>query len=117
PGTVYASADTLYLATTRWMLADEATPESATDTWSTAVHAFDLTGDGPARHGAAAEVPGSVLNQYSMSEHDGDLRIATTEGGFDESQSGVRVLRRDGDTFDEIGSVTGLGPTETIQSV
>jgi len=125
-GTVYASASTLYLAATRYQApvaptgrAVDAVPADTT----TALHAFDLTGDGPAAHVAAGEVPGLVLNQYALSEYDGDLRVATTEGqpgageGAEPSQSGVRVLRRDGDRLVEVGAVTGLGVTETIQSV
>jgi len=115
-GTVYASARTLYLAATRYLPVEER--QDGSFEASTAVHAFDLAGDGPAAHAAAGEVPGFVLNQYSLSEHDGHLRIATTEdGGGTESQSGVRVLRRDGGELVEVGAVTGLGLTETIQSV
>lgn len=118
--TVYASAQTLYIAATRYV-SPQAQREIAPENWSTAIHAFDLAGDGAAPHTAAGEVPGNLLNQYSLSEHNGDLRVATTEGTpwgeQANSQSGVRVLRRSGDAFTEIGSVTGLGVTETIQSV
>lgn len=119
-GTVYASAATLYLAATKWVPVIDQQRVVAED-WSTAVHAFDLRGDGAAVHVGAGEVPGSTLNQYSLSEYDGHLRIATTEGtpwgGGSESESGVRVLRLDGDQMVEVGAVTGLGKTETIQSV
>ena len=119
-GTVYASATTLYIAATRYVSV-AAQGDVTADDWSTAVHAFDLRGDGAAPHVAAGEVPGNVLNQYSLSEYDGDLRIATTEGtpwgGTGDSQSAVHVLHRDGDQLSEIGVVDGLGRTETIQSV
>lgn len=120
--TVYASAQTLYIAATRyWSPNTDTGGDVAAEDWATAIHAFDLTGAGGAAHVAAGEVPGNLLNQYSMSEHGGDLRVATTEGvpwgDAADSQSGVRVLRRTGDQLAEIGSVTGLGVTETIQSV
>ncbi|MGK2930684.1 MAG: beta-propeller domain-containing protein [Acidimicrobiales bacterium] len=119
-GTVYASASTLYIAATRYVSAGDRA-EIAADDWSTALHAFDLRGDGPAVHVGAGEVPGNTLNQYSLSEHDGYLRIATTEGtpwgGGEDSESAVRVLRLDGSTLAEVGMVGGLGRTETIQSV
>ncbi len=119
-GTVYASAATLYLAATKWVPVVDQQRVVAED-WSTAIHAFDLRGDGAAVHVGAGEVPGSTLNQYSLSEYDGHLRIATTEGtpwgGGRDSESGVRVLRLEGDELVEIGAVTGLGKTETIQSV
>ena len=119
-GTVYASAATLYIAATRYV-SPQAQGDVASEDWSTAVHAFDLRTDGPAAHVGAGEVPGSTLNQYSLSEHEGHLRIATTEGtpwgGGAESESAVRVLRLEGDRLVEVGAVGGLGRTETIQSV
>ena len=119
-GTVYASASTLYIAATRYVSAG-ARAEIAPEDWSTALHAFDLRGDGAAAHLGAGEVPGNTLNQYSLSEHDGYLRIATTEGtpwgGGADSESAVRVLQLDGDQLVEVGAVGGLGRTETIQSV
>ncbi|WP_436794777.1 beta-propeller domain-containing protein [Actinospongicola halichondriae] len=119
-GTVYASASTLYVAATQWVSAGDQGGISSED-WSTAVHAFDLGGDGAASHVAAGEVPGSTLNQYSLSEFDGHLRVATTEGtpwdGRDESESGVHVFEVQGGELVEVGSVGGLGRTETIQSV
>ena len=119
-GTVYASASNLYLAATRYV-APDAQADIAEEDWATALHVFDLRGDGPARHVGAGEVPGSTLNQYSLSEHDGHLRIATTEGTpwgqGEQSESAVRVLRLDGDRLTEVGVVGGLGRTETIQSV
>lgn len=119
-GTVYASAATLYLAATRYVAPDEQAGIADED-WATAIHAFDLRGDGGARHLGAGEVPGNTLNQYSLSEFDGYLRIATTEGtpwgSGQESESGVRVLQLGSDGLTEVGAVTGLGRTETIQSV
>lgn len=121
-GTVYASASTLYLAATRYVPLEDQRGIVGGDE-RTALHAFDLSGDGAATHAGAGEIPGFVLNQYSLSEHDGHLRVATTEGspwameGAEPSQSGVRVLRLEGDRLTEVGAVTGLGVTETIHSV
>ena len=119
-GTVYASSSTLYVAATQWVQFDEQGSISSED-WSTAIHAFDLGGDGAATHVAAGEVPGSTLNQFSLSEYDGHLRIATTEGtpwdSRNESESGVHVFQARGGELVEVGSVGGLGRTETIQSV
>ena len=119
-GTVYASATTLYVAATRYVSAG-AQADVAAEDWSTAIHAFDLRGDGAAAHVAAGEVPGNTLNQYSLSEYDGYLRIATTEGtpwsDTADSESAVRVLHVDGDQLTQVGVVGGLGRSETIQSV
>ena len=118
--TVYASTSTLYVAANTYVSMQEQGRVVGED-FTTALHAFDLRGDGAAGHLGAGEIPGHLLNQYSLSEHDGHLRVATTEGapggGGEDSQSGVRVLRLDGDRLVEVGAVTGLGVTETIQSV
>ncbi len=118
--TVYASTSTLYVAANTYVPLQEQGRVVGED-FTTALHAFDLRGDGAAGHLGAGAIPGHLLNQYSLSEHDGYLRVATTEGapwgGGEESQSGVRVLRLDGDRLVEVGAVTGLGVTETIQSV
>jgi hypothetical protein len=87
----------------------------------TEVHRFDVTGTGAPRYVASGKVPGRLLNQYSLSEHDGHLRVATTltpeDGGPDApaSSSGVYVLRSD--SLAKVGEVTGLGKGERIYSV
>ncbi|SDJ67124.1 Secreted protein containing C-terminal beta-propeller domain [Halovenus aranensis] len=65
---------------------------------------------------ATGEVPGVPLNQWSMDEHEGHLRIATTVPRTHrvESVNDVYVLDRN---LSMTGSVTGLGETERIYSV
>jgi uncharacterized secreted protein with C-terminal beta-propeller domain len=90
-------------------------PQSIT----TEVHRFDLVDDG-ARYAVSGSVPGRLLNQWAMSEHDGDLRIATTEGGFpgdERTHSSVRILRERGDRLRTIGQVDDLGRGEQIYAV
>lgn len=72
---------------------------------------------------ATGEVPGQVLNQYSMDEFEGNLRIATTVGqsGF-LGQFGQRTASfSDMYVLDSglrtIGTVTDLGKTERIYAV
>ena len=118
--TVYASAERLYVATTRWPeTTGDVVPNRAEPT-TTAIHSFDLTGTGDARYVASGAVPGRLLNQFSLSEHAGVLRVAATEDdeGFGRpSESAVRILRADGDRLVEIGAVAGLGRTEQIHAV
>ena len=52
---VYASSERLYLAANRWAQPTDGDPAG---TITTAVHAFDLSGDGAATHLGAGEVPG-----------------------------------------------------------
>ena len=69
---------------------------------------------------ATGAVPGEPLKQWSMDEHDGDLRIATTVGERGvlgagvESENDVYVL--DGD-LDRRGSVQGMGEGQRIYGV
>jgi len=60
------------------------------------------------------EIPGRLLNQFSLDEHDGYLRVATTVEGGRESVSDVYVL---GENLDVVGSVKDLGKTERIYAV
>lgn len=72
---------------------------------------------------ATGDVPGKVLNQFSLDEYKGDLRIATTVGQnswfgnfgrLTQSFSDVYVLDRNLKT---VGTVKDLGKTERIYSV
>ena len=118
--TVYASPDTLYVATVRWR--DPNDP--ASDGWghdlTTQVHAFDLTSLRDVRYLGSGEVPGTLLSQWAMSEHDGVLRVASTVGeawGHEPSENLVTVLALDDGVLVEIGRVDGLGPTERLDAV
>lgn len=65
--------------------------------------------------GAVGSVPGRPLNQFSMDEYEGRLRIATTVSGFGtESENDLYVL--DGD-LSVVGAVQGMGLDERIYSV
>jgi hypothetical protein len=65
---VYASAGSLYVTNTGW--SDQGP--------NTFVHRFDTSDAGPARYTGSGIVPGRPLNQYSLSESGGQLRIVTT---------------------------------------
>ncbi|MEU8802178.1 beta-propeller domain-containing protein [Spirillospora sp. NPDC048819] len=118
--TVYGNGKSLYVTGTppqppMWR-PREKRPEARTD-----VYKFDVSGTGRPRYVASGSVKGSLLNQYSMSEHDGKLRLATTTGQFARedkpSQSSVYVLAQDGSRLDQIGRIDGLGKGERIYSV
>jgi len=122
--TVYASPTGLYVASQRYVRALEAgraVPErSRTD-----IHRFDISKPDMTSFASSGSVTGFVLNQYSMSEHDGALRVASTEEPvwFDdgtpdgESESYVTVLAEHGRSLDMIGRVGGLGRGERIYAV
>jgi hypothetical protein len=137
--TVYASEQALYVATTRSPeiapMADTGgvqapvVPEETTE-----VHKFDIAGGGPARHVASGRVRGHLLNQFSMSEFEGRLRVATTDsfatapaespGGIvappdrpGTSESLVSVLEDRAGVLEKAGEVGGLGRGEQIYAV
>lgn len=118
--TVYGTGNSLYITGTPaqiwpevWDLPtpDARRPQPA----KTHVHKFTLTGGSRPAYAASGEVPGTVLNQYSLSEHDGKLRIATTIS--DKDMNAVRVLEPVGQQLKEIGVLEGLGKNERIYSV
>ncbi|MGH3864082.1 beta-propeller domain-containing protein [Actinokineospora sp.] len=128
--TVYGTANSLYVADDRQSHAGilpadgrgkpvPGLPQASTTT----VHQFDIAKPGKPVYQASGMVRGTLLNQYSLSEHRGNLRIATTmddPGCCDpgkESSSSVAVLTRRGAELAEIGRLDGLGKTERIHSV
>ena len=125
--TVYASSDSLYVATTRWidwqLLEDEDAFEEETEGYTTAIHKFDISDPNETVYKATGEVPGHLLSQWSMSEHNGNLRVATTDAGSwwgwrtDESESFVTILEDNNGKLEQTGQVGGLGLGEQIYAV
>ena len=58
---------------------------------------------------ASGQVPGDLLNQFSMSEYKDVLRVATTDSSGAKSQSFVTALRPRSGRLAKIGQVGGLG--------
>ena len=46
---------------------------------TTHIHRFDISGAGGAVYEASGSIDGFLLNQFAMSEHDGYLRVASTD--------------------------------------
>lgn len=86
-GTIYSSLDALYLTDTDYDVANNYREQ-------TAIHKFAFDKDGVARYVASGAVSGRPLNQFSMDEHNDNLRIATYVqpqffGGFGFAEDGV----------------------------
>ncbi len=114
--TVYASKTNLYVSTTPWLPQQWESEEGRT----TYIHKFSLANTERAQYIASGELRGSVRSQWSISEHEGDLRVATTDQkGWDTASRDnfVTVLRQEEDTLVQIGQVGGLGLGEEIQGV
>lgn len=65
---------------------------------------------------AVGEAPGRVLNQFSVDEEKGFLRVATTTGFGNRSENNVYVLEQFGQKLNIVGSVNGIAPGERIYS-
>jgi hypothetical protein len=114
---VYASSQRLYVATNAWAgVTFGPTGAVVVPSATTQVHAFDITDPKAARYRVSGTVRGTVLNQFAMSEHEGFLRVATTDPA-DGSQSFVTVLADDGAALVPVGQVGGLGRGERIYAV
>jgi len=121
-GIVYASTTGLYVATQRSveLRFDEDTPPPVLDT---VVHRFDTATPNATDYRGSGQVRGSLLNQFSMSELGGVLRVATTEaplwwqGDAPDSESFVTTLTERDGRLDELGRVGGLGKGERIYAV
>ncbi len=111
-GRIYASTSGLYVYDTHvgswWDEADAGT--------TTNIYQFDLTAaDAPLV--AMGSVSGMTLNQFSLDEQDGLLRIATTDGFGSGASNALTVLAAAAGRLEAVGSVSGLAGGERIYSV
>lgn len=113
--TVYMSPDAMYLSVQKWsgemvVVETDSAPKnemsSRTTIYKVAVDELAMV------NVARGDVNGWLLNQFSMDEKDGYLRVATTTG-WSNPESAVYVLDSDLAVF---GSLTKLAPNERIYS-
>lgn len=117
---VYCSGDTLYVTSSIYNSEDlsvdtvnEIFAVSADDCTETEIIKFSLK-DG-FEYSGKTTVKGTALNQFSIDEYDGYLRIATTTGSWGDSlENYVTVL--DGE-LNKVGFLDGIAKGETIKSV
>ncbi len=101
---LYVSLNNIYLTFPVW----------GRDMWNfqeSSIHRLHITGD-EIEYVASGEVPGIVLNQFSMDEYEGYFRVATTTHG-QTSQNHIYILDMD---LNIVGSLEDLAPGETIYS-
>lgn len=113
--TYYATQDRTYLATTNWQTDRGFRQDQAR--METTIHAFAT--DPEPRYLASGSVAGSLLGQFSLDEHEGYLRVAsTTEGvGGASLESRVTTMLVEGRRLVPVGLVDGLGEGERIYAV
>jgi len=89
---------------------------------NTFLHRIELH-DGEISYAADGEVRGTVLNQFSMDEHEGFLRIATTSWLDDDFIHFDSILKLENNLFildmnlKVVGSIGNIAPREKIHSV
>jgi hypothetical protein len=119
--TVYASQDTLILS------------EPANDWWwywenenfreATNLHRFDTSVVGQSTYTGSGRIDGTVRNQFSLSEYDGYVRVASTTGQWmrwwledpEPPESHIFVLGGQS-SLEVLGHVDGIAPGEQIWS-
>ncbi len=121
PGAIFASAEALYMAVPHqrsdsygWF------DDMKTEDEASTIHKFAL---GPAasdtHYNGSGATKGRVLNQFSMDEYEGNLRIATTTGHVpqDGVHSTLTVLAQGDAGLNQVGQIDHIAPKEDIRSV
>jgi hypothetical protein len=87
-----------------------------------AIHAFDIAQAGAAVYRASGLVDGTVAERWSLSEHDGHLRVVSTTGtygcrGCAGEQTQLTVLAARGGELTPVGQVGDMGRGEMVRAV
>ncbi len=112
---VYASAQNLYVASTQYdYVWDSARPQSNE---KTNLFRFAFGADGIDLK-AQGSVPGHLLNQFAMDEHENTFRVATTVGqAWDSAKASSNNLYVTNMDLQTVGKIEDIAPGEQIYSV
>lgn len=120
---VYASTDSMWISTNSWInwgILDDAGRAAAENSYTTDIHGFSISGEEPS-YLASGTVRGHLLNQFALSEYDGVLRVASTDGSVwgvtEESESFVTTFAISDSELEQLGQVGDMGKGERIFSV
>jgi inhibitor of cysteine peptidase len=107
---LYVSMDNIYLTFPVW-------GRDIGDVGGTSIHRIHIEGSAM-NYTTSGEVPGTVLNQFSMDEYDGYFRVATTTGSVSRISEGtsrnhIYILDM---ALNVTGSLEDLAPGERIYS-
>ncbi len=121
PGAVYASTEALYVAVPHERYGmDVWYDEWASEDEATTIHKFAFEEDAAGtRYVGSGIVEGHVLNQFAMSEYEGNLRIATSNGMVPDPgvHSAVTVLGERAGALVTLGKLDDIAPSEDIRAV
>lgn len=108
---IYSSLNNLYVTATNW----GGGYFREHGDYGTAIYKFAVE-KGSVEYETKGSVPGTVLNQFSMDQYNGNFRIATMQDQWwssEESSSGVYVLDED---LKQIGKLEDIAPGEQLYS-
>ena len=117
---IYATADSLYIAESShdwwWFWKRPTHPDQLN------IHKFETPTASESRYVGSGRVRGNLLNSFSMDEHDGFLRVATTTDLWarwwviapPSPATNVWVLEQDADKLVNVGHVGGIAPGEQL---
>ena len=125
---VYSSADTMIITENSWdwwWFWGNSNNDEATN-----IHSFDISQEGDTTYRGSGRVDGTILDQFSISEHEGKVRVATTTGQWGQwwlgdeiepMENHVIVLEPEEgpmgkQALNEIGRVDGIALGENIWS-
>lgn len=108
---IYASKENLYVTKTKYDYERKNKTSITTE-----IYKFNLN-NANCTFAKAGDVPGSVLNQFSMDECNGYFRIATTDSTSWNSESNTNNLYVLNENLETIGKIEGLAKGERIYSV
>ena len=124
--TVYASGDVMVMAETSqdswWFWGDEVSDYQE----MTNLHVFDISNPGQTDYIASGRINGTILDQFSLSEYNGNIRVCSTTGQWGRwwmddpepmlSHVFVLGLNVDETEYEVIGKVGDIAPNESIWS-
>ncbi|MBT6068666.1 hypothetical protein HOG48_02840, partial [Candidatus Peregrinibacteria bacterium] len=114
---IYASKDNLYIASTNYERDHFGEFYHDWDNAKTVVYKYELS-PGEIEYDSRGKVPGTILNQFSMDEHEKHFRIATTQGNFwtpdNMARNNLYVLDKG---MEIVGEIEDIAPGEKIYSV
>jgi len=124
--TVYASGNVMVMAESAWdswwFWGDEDTENNE----MTNLHVFDISSPGQTDYIASGRINGTIQDQFSLSEYNGNIRICSTTGQWGRwwmedpepmvSHVFVLGLNAEGTQYDVIGHVGGIAEDEQIWS-
>jgi len=106
---IYMSSGALYIAALKY------NSDRNSSWYDTVIHKF-AADDGELVFVGSGTAPGSVLNQFSMDEHKGHLRIATTKQDYGKGWTKYNCLYIFDGSMKIVGKIEDIAPGEQIYS-